>query len=210
MTGFSSIGGKSFKCCTFFILNLFLITRLQRGELIFISVLICTIIIIVIGFEHFKIFNQSHYSGRVGNISQKSRGPLQIAKLQSKPDPTLSRATEMSLPPARLGDWSCRNVSIPFVLTVTYHIIFIYLIKIKVYHHYWVKYFEGNWKFCTHKIKKCSEFWPLASDCIFTVISRSESLYFFCAHNLVKNLKFLESSWMCFLMLKILWYFDET
>jgi len=69
-----------------------------------IGVLICTIIIIVIGFEHFKIFNQSHYSGRVGNISQKSRGPPQIAKLQSKPDPTLSRATEMSLPPARLGD----------------------------------------------------------------------------------------------------------
>jgi len=66
-----------------------------------IGVTICTIIILVIGFEHFKIFNQSHYSGRVGNISQSvgHRAPATLKKLQSKPDPQLSRATEMSLPP---------------------------------------------------------------------------------------------------------------
>ena len=34
-----------------------------------VGVLICTLIICFNGFEHFKIFNQSHYTGRVGNVS---------------------------------------------------------------------------------------------------------------------------------------------
>lgn len=36
-----------------------------------VGVLICTVLLMFVGFEHFKIFNQSHYSGRVGNISAK-------------------------------------------------------------------------------------------------------------------------------------------
>jgi len=34
-----------------------------------VGVLFCTVLVFFAGFEHFKIFNQSHYTGRIGNVS---------------------------------------------------------------------------------------------------------------------------------------------
>jgi len=70
-----------------------------------VGVLICTIVLGLIGFEHFKIFNQSHYSGRVGNISGISGNaigpqkpfeqPLEASFEHKLRDPThRNRATE--------------------------------------------------------------------------------------------------------------------
>jgi len=63
-----------------------------------IGVIICTIVLCFIGFEHFKIFSQSHYSGRVGNITgPHSNHPSQMPELERKiRESRQERTTEFS------------------------------------------------------------------------------------------------------------------
>lgn len=82
-----------------------------------VGVLICTVIVCSTGLETFKIFNQSHYSGRIGAISGIDRGTKSIATnrmgTMSRPrgfsgvlrglsprayDASISRATELEYP----------------------------------------------------------------------------------------------------------------
>lgn len=63
-----------------------------------IGVVICTVLVCFVGFEHFKIFNQSHYSGRIGNITGMSQKMPTIAApqlAQREFDPTIARATDL-------------------------------------------------------------------------------------------------------------------
>jgi len=74
-----------------------------------IGVIICTMLIFVVGFEHFKIFNQSHYSGRVGNVTGNVWKDMKNPANTIHPNPagirgdraydtTITRATELATP----------------------------------------------------------------------------------------------------------------
>jgi len=78
------------------------LTRLDKAllastGLASIGAIACTIILAIIGFEHFKIFSQSHYSGRVGNITGPAhRSPSLNPELQKIVQQQLkNRATEL-------------------------------------------------------------------------------------------------------------------
>jgi len=78
------------------------LTRLDKAllastGLASIGAIACTIILAIIGFEHFKIFSQSHYSGRVGNITgPANRSPSLNPELQKIVQQQLkNRATEL-------------------------------------------------------------------------------------------------------------------